>query len=223
MLRELRDWVDELACRAGLDGLRSAGRRLSVVALVGVACFAAVTLLSGASTPAGGAEAPGGVGPAPSGASREASSTTSAVLATVTVHVVGEVRRPGVYELPGGARAVDAVVAAGGLLGDAEQSAVNLARVVADGEQIAVPRQGEAASGMGSAVGGVAAAGGKVDLNSASEAQLDTLPGVGPATAQKIVADRTANGPFRRVDDLMRVPGIGPAKFESLKDLVSAG
>jgi competence protein ComEA len=138
------------------------------------------------------------------------------------VHVVGEVGRPGVYELAAGARARDAVAAAGGLLGDAEQGAINLARVVTDGEQIAVPRQGEAPIGVAATGTGVTGAEAKIDLNTASAEQLDSLPGVGPATAAKIISDRTANGPFRNVDDLMRVSGIGPAKFDSLKDLVRA-
>jgi competence protein ComEA len=149
-------------------------------------------------------------------------SSAPAMAATVTVHVVGEVRRPGVYELAGSSRVRDAVDAAGGLLGAAEQAAVNLARTVVDGEQIVVPRQGEAAPGGASGSGSTSSAPGKVDLNTASAEQLDTLPGIGPATAAKIVADRAANGPFRSVDDLMRVSGIGPAKFDSLKDLVRA-
>jgi competence protein ComEA len=163
----------------------------------------------------------------PSTATADATASAPSAPSSVTVHVVGEVRHPGVYELPGGARAIDAVDAAGGLLGDAEQSAVNLARVVADGEQIAVPRQGEAstgATGAGTSAGTSAGtAGAKVDINTATAEQLDALPGVGPATAAKIIADRTSNGPFRNVDDLMRVPGIGPAKFDALKDLITAG
>ncbi|HEY5432939.1 MAG TPA: ComEA family DNA-binding protein [Coriobacteriia bacterium] len=111
---------------------------------------------------------------------------------------MGEVRRPGVYELAGGSR------------------------VVADGEQIAIPRQGEGGPAIAAAPG-AASKPGKIDLNTATEAQLDTLPGVGPSTAGKIVSDRTESGPFRTVDDLMRVPGIGPAKLDALKDLVTVG
>jgi len=187
-------------------------------------CVAAGLWWSGAFASAGTGGVTETTAPARAAGSVESSSgSTPAVLATVTVHVVGEVRRPGVYQLPGGSRAADAVAAAGGLLGPADQGAVNLARVVADGEQIAVPREGEGGS-VGTA-GGTAgtARPGKIDLNTASEAQLDTLPGVGPSTAAKIVSDRTENGPFRTVDDLLRVPGIGPSKFDSLKDLVTAG
>jgi competence protein ComEA len=217
VLVEMREWFEELACRAGLDGLPSIGRVLKPLAIVLCAGAVAWALL-GQSATGGGASAPSAVAVPSNGTSDTAAPTHAA---TVTVHVVGEVRRPGVYDLPGGARAKDAVDAAGGLLGDADQAAVNLARVVSDGEQIAVPRQGAAVVGAGSA----AAAGGssptaKVDLNTATAEQLDALPGVGPATAAKIIADRAANGPFRTVDDLMRVSGIGPAKFDALKDLV---
>ena len=227
MLHELRDWAEELACRAGLDGLGTAGRRASFAVLVVVACVAGAAWFSNSTVTVARPQANGAPAPTVASTAREASGALPALLSTVTVHVVGEVRRPGVYQLAGGARAADAVAAAGGLLGDAEQGAVNLARVVADGEQISVPRQGAgpvAASASTPGGGqGAAAAGGKIDLNTANEAQLDTLPGIGPATAQKIIADRTANGPFRTVDDLLRVPGIGPSKVESLKDLVSAG
>jgi competence protein ComEA len=217
VLREIRDWAEELACRAGLDGLPAPGRALKVLACTVIVGMAAWAMW--------GPCAQGGTGAAPPvGAPASSASVTASPLpaapATVTVHVVGQVRHPGVYELPGGSRVRDAVAAAGGLLGSAEQSAINLARVVADGEQIAVPRQGEAsgAVGIGSGTGTGAVA--KVDINTATAEQLDALPGIGPATATKIVADRAANGPFRTVDDLMRVSGIGPAKFDALKDLV---
>lgn len=154
--------------------------------------------------------------------------------ASVLVHVVGAVRHPGVYELAAGSRASDAVDAAGGLLPDAVPEAVNLAREVADGEQLAVPDRDAVAAGAvagagvaagGGAAGGAAGAGGPggtsvVDLNSADAAVLDSLPGVGPATAARIIADREANGPFASVEDLGRVSGIGPKKLEQLAGLV---
>ena len=198
MLRELRDWVEELACRAGFDGLPSTGRAAAWVAGAIAICVAGALWWSGAAgagTPAGAAGAAPRAG---TGGSAEASRAMPATAATVTVHVVGEVRRPGVYELAGGSR------------------------VVADGEQIAIPRQGEGGPAIAAAPG-AASKPGKIDLNTATEAQLDTLPGVGPSTAGKIVSDRTENGPFRTVDDLMRVPGIGPAKLDALKDLVTVG
>ena len=152
----------------------------------------------------------------------------------VMVHVAGAVRHPGVYELDSGARVVDAVEAAGGALADARLSSVNLARPLTDGEQILVPDEDDpqapvapVTAGVGAAPGAVggtlpggALGGAQVDLNSADVAALDTLPGVGPSTAAKIIADREANGPFASAEDLRRVSGIGEKKYEALKDLV---
>jgi competence protein ComEA len=152
--------------------------------------------------------------------------STSEATVTVLVHVVGAVRRPGVYQLSEGSRVVDAVDAAGGMLPDAVASAVNLARAVSDGEQVAVPSEDEVAStvaapGGGPVLSGQPSADALIDLNDADATALDTLPGIGPTTAQKIVSDREKNGPFTSVDDLGRVAGIGPKKIEALKDLVS--
>ena len=229
MLREMRDWAEELACRAGFDGLPSGGRAVAYAAVAVAVCVAAWLWWSpsGSRGSAPTSASASTASSAPSSSEDASESAAPAVVPTVTVQVVGEVRHPGVYELHGGARAIDAVSAAGGLLGDADQAAVNLARVVADGEQIAVPREGEGGASAGADGAGAGAAsgvaGGKVDLNTATAEQLDALPGIGPATAAKIVADRTNNGPFRKVEDLMRVPGIGPAKMDALKDLVTAG
>ena len=154
--------------------------------------------------------------------------------AACVVHVVGAVRQPGVYELRAGQRVTDAVAAAGGFRRDAAQDAVNQAQLLQDGEQIAIPTVEDvkagtapgAGAGSGSGAGGAqGTAGGRpggtpVDLNSADAAALDALPGIGPATAAKIVADRAANGSFKSVDDLGRVPGIGPKKLEQLKGLI---
>jgi competence protein ComEA len=224
LLRELRDWAEELACRAGFDGLPTSGRVAGWAAGVIAVCVAGTLWWSGVFSAGRDDGSLQAATLSVAKASAESSGGTEpAIAATVTVHVVGEVRRPGVYELAGGSRAIDAINAAGGLLGAADQSAVNLARIVADGEQIAVPRQGQGGPSGGAAAAGAGVLPGKVDLNTATEAQLDTLPGVGPATAAKIVSDRKENGPFRTVDDLLRVPGIGPAKFDALKDLVTAG
>jgi competence protein ComEA len=239
ILRELRDWLEELACRAGVDTWPVAARRVGAAGLLVVAVLAVWRWgFAGGS----GVIGPAGTGTsgAPPGLATASTSVDASVgpgasgqptaAATVTVHIVGAVRRPGVYELAGGSRVRDAADAAGGLLGNADQAAVNLARALTDGEQIVVPVKGQgggggsgAAAGAGASGGngGAGAAGGKVNLNTASVAQLDALPGVGPSTAQKIVADRTENGPFRTAEDLMRVPGIGPKKFDSLKDLVT--
>lgn len=144
------------------------------------------------------------------------------------VDVEGAVRRPGIVRLPADARVIDAIGAAGGPEPGADLARVNLAARVADGARIAVPKIGAPAPAIDpSAVSGTAGgtgdanASGPVNLNTATAAQLDALPGVGPATAAAIVHEREAHGPFRSVDDLRRVRGIGPAKLAQLHDLVS--
>ncbi len=142
--------------------------------------------------------------------------------AVVLVHVVGRVAAPGVVRLPAGARVVDAVWAAGGPLPDAELAAVNLARVVGDGEQVLVPAVGDPAP---AAAGGVAGAAGRssdarVDLNTADAAALDALPGIGPVLADRILAWRQEHGRFTDVEELTEVSGIGPAVLDRLRDLV---
>ncbi|MTE23803.1 ComEA family DNA-binding protein [Microbacterium sp. ZXX196] len=138
--------------------------------------------------------------------------------AEIYVHVSGAVREPGLYLLSEGARVVDAVGAAGGFAKDAEPGAINLARGVADGEQLVVPVAGEAPPAA-AAPGGPA--GGLVDLNTADAAALEELPGIGPALAARILAWREENGSFAAVDDLMAVSGIGPAVLEGIRDLAT--
>jgi len=175
-------------------------------------------------------------------ASPEASSPSPSGTPTpaeVVVDVCGAVVRPGVYRLSPEARVCDAVDLAGGATAKAELSAVNLAARLVDGQQIVIPEKGEPAGGGASpggepsAGGGEPAAGGDpssggqsggsmpVDLNTATLEQLDALSGVGPATAQKIIDFREANGGFSSVEQLLDVPGIGDAKFAALKDLVT--
>ena len=158
----------------------------------------------------------------------------------LAVHVTGAVRRPAVVRLPEGARVADAVAAAGGLADDASPD-LNLAAPLADGSQVDVPRRGEAAADAGRApppVGVVAAGGGAagasagaagggggpaagaIDVNRADAAGLDALPGVGPALAARIVAWRTANGPFRSPEDLLNVSGIGDRTLERLREAI---
>lgn len=147
----------------------------------------------------------------------------------LVVHVDGEVARPGVHELEDGSRVVDAVAAAGGLTDDADLARINLAARLSDGERLWIPAIGEveptvvAGSSNG---GGVVGAGdglsGPININLADEASLQELPGIGPALAAAIVEHRTAHGPFRSIDDLLDVTGIGPAKLAQLKDLVVA-
>jgi competence protein ComEA len=131
------------------------------------------------------------------------------------VHVAGAVRHPGVYSLAPGARVEDAVRRAGGARRSANLDAVNLAARLADGQQIVVPSRTPAAASAADPAAGPPAA--PVSLGSATLEQLQTLDGVGPATAQKIVAYRTQHGGFRSVDDLANVPGIGPKRLAALK------
>jgi competence protein ComEA len=135
------------------------------------------------------------------------------------VNVVGAVRRPGLYRLKDGARVADAVIRAGGPTRKAQIELLNLAARLADGEQIVVPRRGLAGP-MAAAPGGSAAAG-PVHLNSATLEQLDSLPGVGPVTAQKILDYRQQHGAFGSVDELDAIVGIGPARLEQLRGLVA--
>ena len=150
-----------------------------------------------------------------------ASATASG--AVIFVHILGAVNRPGLYELRDGARAVDAVAAAGGFGENADQSQLNLARFVTDGEQIVVPVVGavqEAAPGA--ATPGIpGTAGAKVNINTADAATLETLPRVGPAMSARIIAWRETNGRFTAIEDLMSVTGIGEKTFEGFKDLVT--
>lgn len=137
----------------------------------------------------------------------------------LVVDVVGAVRRPGLYRLPSGSRIDDAVAAAGGPTPKAQLAAVNLAAPVADGEQIVVPTRGPAGGATPAPATG-ASPSAPLDLNTATAEQLDALPGIGPVTAQKILAYRQAHGPFHTVDELEGVPGIGPAKLAQLEGLV---
>ena len=149
----------------------------------------------------------------------------------LVVHVVGAVRRPGLYRLRDGARVADAVARAGGATRRAELAALNLAAPLVDGVQVLVPRRVAASAvgaypSSGAALPGAFPAGSpglgpKPSLSSATVDELDELPGVGPVTAQRIVDYRAEHGPFRSIDDLDAVPGIGPARLEQLRDLVT--
>ncbi|MGA1811572.1 helix-hairpin-helix domain-containing protein [Frondihabitans sp. 4ASC-45] len=155
--------------------------------------------------------------------SRPTASASASAGPTVFVHILGRVRKPGLYEVAGTARAVDVVAAAGGFQNDADQAALNLARTVTDGEQIVVPRVGESPPplppvGSDSSASGTGTGTALVDLNTADEAALETLTGVGPATAAAIIAWRDEHGRFESVDDLLDVTGIGEKKLEKLRD-----
>lgn len=140
------------------------------------------------------------------------------------MHVLGAVANPGLVTLAAGARVLDAVAAAGGLTEDADLSTVNLARPVTDGEQLAVPRVGEPlspppAAGSGAAASGFSAS--TVNLNTATQSDLETLPRIGPALASRILDWRTANGRFTSPADLLAITGIGQKLFDGLKDRVT--
>jgi competence protein ComEA len=177
-----------------------------VVALVALAVTVGIGILRGATAPVD--EVPLAV------------STTGAAVsgATLFVHVSGAVRVPGLYRLDDGARVVDAIAAAGGFADGAAQDAVNLARPLTDGEQLMVPVVGAQPASTAAAA---APGDGRVNLNTADAAALDTLPRIGPAMAARIVAWREQNGRFTSVDDLLAVPGIGDKMLESLRDLVT--
>jgi competence protein ComEA len=150
-------------------------------------------------------------------------SPTTAAQGPVVVYVAGAVVRPGVYPVGSGARVADAVGAAGGTTPDADMDPLNLATRLSDGDRVFVPRKGQAPPavlGPGPAGGGSTTSG-PVNLNTATAEQLETLSGVGPATAQAIITWRQQHGRFRSVQDLLEVRGIGPAKLESLRDQVT--
>ncbi|HEX4982280.1 MAG TPA: helix-hairpin-helix domain-containing protein [Ilumatobacteraceae bacterium] len=139
---------------------------------------------------------------------------------TFVVHVAGAVAAPGVYDVRGPARVVDAIEAAGGPTPQAELDSLNLAASLADGQRIYVPVVGEIVVPVDDGSVGDDASRGPIDLNTATVVELDQLPGVGPATASAIVEHRDEHGPFATVDDLTDVRGIGPAKLDAIRGLV---
>ncbi len=171
--------------------------------------------------------APGAAGPQPASGTPGAPGTAAVPVAesgALVVDVRGAVRRPGVRELPAGSRVLDAVRAAGGLRAGRGYGAVNLARLLVDGEQVIVGRRagsGPAPAGSGPGSGSDPAA--VIDLNSATAEQLEELDGVGEVLAGRIVAWREANGRFTAVEDLIDVEGIGEATLSGLRDSVRVG
>ena len=190
-----------------------------ILVLVGLGCAVFITAI----TPHGASSvvAPSALPSASPGASSANGSitVTGSTGAVIYVHILGQVNDPGLYALHDGDRAVDVVAAAGGLTPSADPAALNLARFLSDGEQIIVPAIGQAVSASGVAGGTTIA--GKVNINTADEPTLETLPRVGPAMAARILAWRAANGRFTAVEDLMSVTGIGEKTFEGLRDLVT--
>lgn len=203
--------------------------RVAVIAATALAAgalfYSAAT--SGASGVGSRASSPGASRPEETGAAGRGSTSTTPN--RLLVHVAGAVVRPGVYELPEGARVADAVQIAGGAQAEADLDRLNLAAKVVDGQRVGVPLNGEPlddagamASGDGTTDGAAdGSGGGLVNLNTANLSQLETLPGVGPATASKIVAYRRERGGFKSVRDLLNIRGIGEARFAELRDRVT--
>jgi competence protein ComEA len=144
---------------------------------------------------------------------------TAATYAPLQVHVCGAVEQPAVYELPAGSILQDAINAAGGVTSEADLARVNLAFELADHQQVYIPRQGE--SDPPPPVSGGETSQTLVNINTSSAGELETLPRIGPTTAQAILEHREAHGPFERIEDIQDVSGIGPATFETLKDLIT--
>lgn len=241
LLREGR-WA--LAPSAAAGGLVVvAGVVVLLVLGLGTGGGAVATPSPGVAVPLRGSASPT-AGAAPGAAPGAASGTTPSALAAggaaaageVVVHVTGQVARPGIVRLPPGARVDDALQAAGGPLEGADLRRVNLARVLADGEQVVVPAPGEevsappepvgaagsSAPGRGTGDGSGGTTGGLLDLNTATAAELDALPGVGPVLAQRILDRRAAQGPYTSVDELAEVDGIGPTILARLSPLLRA-
>lgn len=185
---------------------------------------------SAGSAPGGGSESTS-VGPGGDGSVEgDAEGGATGAAETIVVHVAGQVNTPGVVEIPSGARVVDAITAAGGTTPEADTASVNLARPAVDGEQVYVASPGEVVPGLPDAPGvagslgeggGPDGAGSLVNLNSATSDELQTLPGIGPALAQRILAWRESNGTFGAVDQLQDVSGIGPVVLEGLRALAT--
>lgn len=207
------------------------GWGLPAVALVAVAALAAgiyaftvggasLTIERGQEAVVDGAEAAedAEAGSESGGEVEAGAEVETATPALVVVHVDGAVGAPGVYELAAGSRVGDAVELAGGLTEKADTSTLNLALVLTDGEKVYVPEEGEAAPQV--TTGETSSSGGLININTATADELETLPGVGEATAAAIIEDRESNGPFSAPEDLMRVSGIGEKKFARIEGMI---
>ncbi len=155
--------------------------------------------------------------------------------APLIVHVSGAVTQPGVYTLPAGSRVQDAIQAAGGFLEDADPASLNLAAMLEDGAQVIALSQLPATQptlqptaatrsesiALPTRIQSPTPKGQKININTATQEELESLPMIGPALAKQIIAYRTAHGPFKKIEDIVDVPGIGPKTFEVIKDLIT--
>ncbi|MEN9956130.1 MAG: hypothetical protein RLY34_937 [Actinomycetota bacterium] len=199
------DWI-RLRLAEALGGKQPVSKKLLL--LVGAVVAAVVFLINGLTT---NQQKPIQI------SSTESSDLVSIQEATLFVHIVGEVREPGIYQLEVGSRLIDAVFAAGGLTKVADEASVNLARELTDGEQVIIFKIGDAQSAQSASQQGMT----QISLNRATQSELEELPGVGPALAQRIIDWRSANGGFKKKEDLLNISGIGDKLFAGLKDSVS--
>lgn len=210
--------------RAAIGGVLLLALLGLATAVVGAIVTPGGTATTVAAEDPGSESGPSGAAESPADGDRWAPAPPSAA---VIVHVLGAVRAPGIVEVRPGDRVVDAIAAAGGTTDDADLAGVNLARVLADGEQLRVPRAGEVVAPPPADAGTAAdssadgAAAGLVNINTADATALEALPGVGPALAARIIAWREENGPFRAVDELLAVSGIGERTLDGMRDQVA--
>lgn len=197
----------------------------AAAALVAVVAVAVGVVWYRAGLSSRGAEVAGALPPPVEARAPAATTTTTEVV--VVVHIAGAVHRPGLYRLPAGARVADGVDAAGGPRPRADLDRLNLAARLVDGQRVAVALRGQppppGPPGDGSAGGDGVQPAAPVDLNTADMAELETLPGIGPATARRILDERDRRGGFSSVRDLLRVPGIGERRFAELRHRVRVG
>jgi competence protein ComEA len=206
---------------------------LALIALAAGAWWVRLSVSEPSSAGSKGGE-PATIVPTDEGSVPAPAQVTTSTAAVFVVDVVGAVRHPGVVSLPGSARVVDAVTAAGGAFPNADLERINLAAHLVDGMRVAVPRRGVPTDPAGPTTdpapptaaggadgGGVPTPTAPLDLNAATQAQLEALPGIGPSLAQAIIQERDREGGFHTVDDLRRVRGIGDVRFAQIRPLVT--